>query len=72
MSFEPGALFASLVIGSVGFALLVYGKKQLRLPQFAVGLALMVYPYFLSSAAVMTGVAVALVALLVLLVKLGY
>jgi len=38
------------VIGLVGFGLFLYGKKQQRIPQLGVGLALMVYPYFVPSA----------------------
>ena len=48
MSFEPGLLFLSLVTGTIGLALFVYGKKQTRWPQMAAGLAFMVYPYFVT------------------------
>ena len=71
MSFDASSIFASFLIGTVGLALLVYGKKQLRLPHFAVGLAMMVYPYFVPSTPVMAGIAAALLGLLALLVKLG-
>ena len=40
------ALFASLLLSSVGFGLFVYGKKQRRAPHLAAGLALMGGPYF--------------------------
>ena len=46
MSFDPTWLFASLILGGVGFVLFVYGKKQGRWPHLAAGLLLMVYPYF--------------------------
>ncbi|HTM04973.1 MAG TPA: hypothetical protein VL173_15805 [Vicinamibacterales bacterium] len=46
MTFDPTWLFLSLIPGSVGLVLFVYGKKQQRWPQLAAGLALMVYPYF--------------------------
>lgn len=49
MSFDPGSLFLSLIVSGVGFVLFVYGKKQGRWPQLAGGLALMVYPYFVST-----------------------
>lgn len=64
-------LFASFAIGTVGLALLVYGRKQLRLSFVAVGLAMLIYPYFVPGLAPMLGLAVALLALLALLVKLG-
>lgn len=46
MSFDPSSLFVSLIIGSVGFVLLAYGKKHQRIPHMLAGLALMIYPYF--------------------------
>jgi hypothetical protein len=55
--FSAGWLFVSLIIGSVGFVLFIYGKKQARLPQLVSGLALMVYPYFVASVAWMVVVA---------------
>lgn len=41
------ALFASLLVSTVGCGLFIYGKKQRRAPQLAAGLALMGGPYFL-------------------------
>ncbi len=46
MSFDPGSLLLSLVIGLVGLALFIYGKKQQRMPQLIAGIVYMVYPYF--------------------------
>ena len=46
---DPYSLFFSLVIGSIGFGLFVYGKKQTRFPHLFAGIALMVYPYFIDS-----------------------
>jgi hypothetical protein len=45
-SIDGTALFLSMVIGSVGLALFVYGKKTQRMPQLVAGLVFMVYPYF--------------------------
>ncbi len=72
MSFDASSLFASLLIGSIGFVLLAYGKKQARLPQAFVGLILLIYPYFIPGPLLMVGIAVALLGLLALLIKLGY
>lgn len=44
----PAALFASLLFGVIGFAAFRYGKKQVLWSPIAIGLALMVYPYFVS------------------------
>ena len=64
MDFSAGSLFASLLIGSIGFVLFVYGKKQQRYPHLAVGLVLMVYPYFVSGTFLMTAIAAALLGFL--------
>jgi len=64
VSFEPGQLFLSVVTGTIGLALFIYGKKQARWPQMAVGLALMVYPYFLTGTVPIIAVGLALGALL--------
>ena len=72
MDLSPGTLFASIVIGAVGFALFVYGKKQQRIPQLVTGIALMGYPYFVSGVWAMVGVAVALVAGLWAAIRAGF
>jgi hypothetical protein len=72
MSMDPGLLFLSLITSGAGFVLFVYGKKQERLPQLLAGIALMVYPYFVSSVAMTLGVAVAIVAALWLALRQGY
>ena len=50
MDFDANSLLASLLVSSIGFVLFVYGKKMARVPQLAIGLALMVFPYFVSGA----------------------
>jgi hypothetical protein len=72
MSFDANALLASLVIGSIGFVAFIYGKRQSRLPPMIVGIALIVYPYFVSNLYVMIGIAVALLAGLWGAVRLGW
>jgi hypothetical protein len=56
MSLDPTWLFLSLIPGGAGFVLLVYGKKQGRMPHLIAGLALMVYPYFATSVVSLIGV----------------
>ena len=46
MSLQPGWIVASLIISSIGFILLNYGRKFARAPQIVVGLAMLIYPYF--------------------------
>ena len=71
MNIDGNSLLASLLIGSVGFVLFAYGKKQSRLPQMLAGVTLMVFPYFVTSPPLMLGIALGLLALLTLAVKLG-
>jgi ABC-type spermidine/putrescine transport system permease subunit II len=72
VSFDPNALLISLLLGAIGFVALSYGRKQGRPPQVIVGLLLMVFPYFVSSIALMIAIAVLLLSLLWLAVRLGW
>jgi len=47
---EPSYLFVALLASSVGFVMLVYGKKQHRPLQLAGGLILLVLPYLVRDA----------------------
>ena len=62
----------SLLIGSVGFVLFVYGKTQTRFPQMIAGLLMMGYPYFVPDARIMLGIAVVLCGVLWMVVRSGY
>ena len=42
----PAALFASLIFGVVGIVAFQYGKKSALVVPMVLGIALMVYPYF--------------------------
>ena len=47
--FSPANLIAGLLFGSIGFIAFVYGKRMnLWKPMFC-GIALMIYPYFVSN-----------------------
>ena len=39
----------SMVFGAVGLGFLVYGRKQRAIVPLAVGMALIIFPYFVSS-----------------------
>jgi predicted phage tail protein len=71
MNFDVGSILASLVIGGIGFVAFMYGKKQHRIPQMAIGVVLMVYPYFIPNAWLMSAIAVVLLGLLYALVRMG-
>ncbi len=72
MSFDPSSLFVSLIISSVGFVLVAYGKKRYRLPHAIAGLVLMIYPYFVGDWLWMAAIGAAIVGALWWAVKNGY
>ncbi|MBX9755200.1 MAG: amino acid transport protein [Pseudomonadaceae bacterium] len=45
---STATLLSGLVFGSIGVGYLIYGKKQQRQAAFFSGIALIVYPYFIS------------------------
>jgi hypothetical protein len=71
MDRASASLVLSMLIGTVGFALLVYGKKQSRLPHALAGIAMVAYPYFIDSPWVMGGIASALALALALAIRAG-
>ena len=56
-------LLWSLLFSSVGLGFFLYGKKQQAVVPLFSGLALMIYPYFVSSTILLVAIGVALVAL---------
>ena len=68
---SESGFIASFAIGLVGFGIFLYGKKQRRPAQLAVGVAMMIYPYFVSNTLAMIAIAAALVAALLLAVRAG-
>ena len=71
MSLDPGSLVASLFVSSVGYVFFSYGRKQRRFPHTAMGILMMVYPYFISDVVGMLAVLPALILVLWLLTRLG-
>ena len=69
---DATSLLASILISSVVVGLLMYGKKQSRFPQLAVGMVLVGYTYFVSDVALMFAIAAALIGLMVAAIKLGW
>ena len=72
MSFDATSLLVSLVVGSVGLVLFIYGKKMSRIPHMAVGILMLVYPYFIPSALVTFVIFALLSGLLIAAVRLGH
>lgn len=72
MSLDPVLLFLSLISGGIGLVLFIYGKKQHRWPHLVAGLALMAYPYVVSSVMMTVVVGIAILAGLWLAVRQGW
>ena len=72
MSLDPGWIVASLIVSSIGFILLNYGRKFARVPQIVVGLAMLIYPYFVPGVLANVLVAVGLLGVMWLAVRLGW
>ena len=65
-------LFADILLGSIGTAYFIYGKKQGRPPHLIAGVIFTVYPYFAESLTALVGVGVALSVALWLAVRAGW
>lgn len=55
-------LFAGILFGSAGFAAFIYGKKSASWKPMVIGVALMVYPYFIEETWLLYATGVALCA----------
>jgi hypothetical protein len=71
MDIDGGALLASMLVSSVGFVLVAYGRKMARLPHVVTGAVLLVFPYFVSNVLAMFGIALALCLVLWVAVQRG-
>jgi hypothetical protein len=69
---NANSLVASLIWGSVGLGLFIYGKKQQSLVPLFGGLLVMGVSYFIESALSMSLVSIALLVAIVWLRKQGY
>jgi len=46
----PGSIFGAILFGAIGMGAFVHGKRVGQVKPLAIGVALMVYPYFVSEA----------------------
>jgi hypothetical protein len=60
---NASTLWWGLLFGSIGLGFFVYGRKQRAIVPLACGIALMVFPYFVSGTAWLIIVGVVLVAI---------
>jgi len=72
VQFEGDVLLASLLTSSIGFVLVVYGKRQARVPQLVAGVLLIAFPYFVGNALLIIGIATCICALLWLATRFGW
>ena len=52
-----------MIFGSIGLGLFIYGKKQRAVVPLICGIALIVFPYFVSNVILLVGIGVLLVAI---------
>jgi len=60
---STGWLLWGMVFGAVGLGFFVYGRRQKAAVPLVCGLALMIFPYFISSTMLLVAVGAALIAL---------
>jgi len=60
---STGWLLSGMVFGAVGLGFFVYGRRQKAAVPLVCGLALMIFPYFISSTMLLVAVGAALIAL---------
>jgi hypothetical protein len=62
--FSFANILAYIIFGTVGFAAFIYGKKNVSWRPMFIGIALMIYPYFVSGTLATYGIGILLTALL--------
>lgn len=64
---SPANLIGGFLFGSIGFVAFIYGKRLNLWKIMLVGLALMIFPYFIANTAIMYAVGVLATASLIFL-----
>ena len=57
---EASSLLWGMLFGSIGLGFLIYGRKQRAVVPLVCGLALMIFPYFISNSVLIVVIGVAL------------
>jgi hypothetical protein len=60
---DTSSLIWGLVFGSIGIGFLIYGRKQRAVVPLVCGLALMIFPYFVSNTILLIAVGIMLIAI---------
>jgi hypothetical protein len=58
---DTSSLLWGLLFGSVGLGFLIYGRKQRAVVPLVCGLALMIFPYFVSNTILLIAIGIALI-----------
>ncbi len=61
--FNTSTLMWGIIFGSIGLGFFIYGKKQRAVVPLLSGMALMIFPYFVSNIYVLIAVGIVLMAL---------
>ena len=69
MHFSLSSLAASFIFGVFGIYLFRHGKKKAHAPALLIGIALMIYPYFIENVFLLWGIGIVLLALAYKLLK---
>jgi predicted membrane protein len=59
---SAASLLWGLIFGAIGFGFFTYGRKQASVVPLLCGLALMIFPYFVSNTFVLVALGVVLIA----------
>ncbi|MEJ2454851.1 MAG: hypothetical protein P8103_11930 [Candidatus Thiodiazotropha sp.] len=60
---DTSSLLWAVLFGAIGLGYLTYGRRQKAIVPLAVGVALILFPYFVANLYLMLGIGVALVAM---------
>jgi len=60
---DASSLLWGLLFGSIGLGFFVYGRRQKRVVPLACGVALMIFPYFVSNTILLVILGLALIAI---------
>ena len=68
---HAASMIVAMMIGLVGFALLMYGKRNARFPHLAAGVVLIAFPWFVSNLVLQLVIAAAVGGLVVAAGRVG-
>jgi hypothetical protein len=60
---DTSSLLWGLLFGSIGLGFLVYGRKQKKVVPLVCGIALMIFPYFVSNTILLVALGVVLISI---------